>query len=151
VCVWGRQTDRQRATVSQLVYRISYWVDNWDSIPGIGRDFFSPPDPDRPRDPSSLLLIPGALSPGVQRPGSEADHSPPSSAEVKNAWSYTSTPKYFFIVRYLVKHRNNVIFTSCKKTVYSAVRSKSLSEASNTALFRTVGHSAERIWSFVIP
>jgi hypothetical protein len=23
---------------------------------------------------------------------SEADHSPPSSAEVKNAWSYTSTP-----------------------------------------------------------
>jgi hypothetical protein len=23
-------------------------------------------------------------------PGSEADHSPPSSVEVKNAWSYTS-------------------------------------------------------------
>jgi hypothetical protein len=29
--------------------------------------------------------------PGVKRPGREADHSPPSSAEVKNAWSYTST------------------------------------------------------------
>jgi hypothetical protein len=27
-------------------------------------------------------------------PGREADHSPPSSAEVKNAWSYTSTPQY---------------------------------------------------------
>jgi hypothetical protein len=26
------------------------------------------------------------------RPGREADHSPPSSAEVKKAWSYTSTP-----------------------------------------------------------
>jgi hypothetical protein len=25
-------------------------------------------------------------------PGDEADHSPPSSAEIKNAWSYTSTP-----------------------------------------------------------
>jgi hypothetical protein len=25
-------------------------------------------------------------------PGREADHSPPSSAEIKNAWSYTSTP-----------------------------------------------------------
>jgi hypothetical protein len=25
-------------------------------------------------------------------PGGEADQSPPSSAEVKNAWSYTSTP-----------------------------------------------------------
>jgi hypothetical protein len=24
--------------------------------------------------------------------GCEADHSPPSRAEVKNAWSYTSTP-----------------------------------------------------------
>jgi hypothetical protein len=28
---------------------------------------------------------------GVKGPGREADHSPPSSAEVKNAWSYTST------------------------------------------------------------
>jgi hypothetical protein len=28
---------------------------------------------------------------GVKRPGREADHSPPSSAEV-NEWSYTSTP-----------------------------------------------------------
>jgi len=31
------------------------------------------------------------LSPGVKRPGCEADHSPPSSAEVNNAWCYTST------------------------------------------------------------
>ena len=29
--------------------------------------------------------------PGVKRPGSEADHSRPSSAEVKNKWSCTST------------------------------------------------------------
>jgi hypothetical protein len=27
----------------------------------------------------------------VKRPGSEADHSPPPSAEVKNAWPSTST------------------------------------------------------------
>jgi hypothetical protein len=32
-----------------------------------------------------------ALSPGVKRPGRDADHSPPSSAKVKNAWRYTST------------------------------------------------------------
>jgi len=25
---------------------------------------------------------------GVKRPGREADHSPPSVAEIKNAWSY---------------------------------------------------------------
>jgi hypothetical protein len=30
--------------------------------------------------------------PRVNRPGREADHSPPSSAEVKNAWRYTSAP-----------------------------------------------------------
>jgi hypothetical protein len=29
---------------------------------------------------------------GVKRPGREADHSPPSSAEVKNEWSYNSAP-----------------------------------------------------------
>jgi hypothetical protein len=29
---------------------------------------------------------------GVKQPGREADHSPSSSAEVKNAWSYTSIP-----------------------------------------------------------
>jgi hypothetical protein len=34
----------------------------------------------------------GALSLGVKQPGSEADHSPPSSAKVKNVWSYTPTP-----------------------------------------------------------
>jgi hypothetical protein len=39
-----------------------------------------------------IYWVPGALSLGVKRPGREADHSPPSSAEVKNAWSYTSTP-----------------------------------------------------------
>jgi hypothetical protein len=31
-------------------------------------------------------------APGVKRPGGEADHSPPSSAEVKNEWSCISTP-----------------------------------------------------------
>jgi hypothetical protein len=31
------------------------------------------------------------LSLGVKRPEREADHSPPSSAEVKNVWSYTHT------------------------------------------------------------
>jgi hypothetical protein len=38
-----------------------------------------------------IQWVPGALSLGVMRPGREDDHSPPSSAEVKNAWSYTST------------------------------------------------------------
>jgi hypothetical protein len=40
----------------------------------------------------SIQWVQGAFSLGVKRPGHEADHSPPSSAEVKNAWNYTSTP-----------------------------------------------------------
>jgi hypothetical protein len=39
-----------------------------------------------------IQWVPGPLSLEVKRPGREADNSPPSSAEVKNAWSYTSTP-----------------------------------------------------------
>jgi len=41
---------------------------------------------------SLVQLVPGALTSGVKRPEREADHSPPSSAEVKDAWSYTSFP-----------------------------------------------------------
>jgi hypothetical protein len=54
--------------------------------------------------------VPGALSPWVKRPGRDADHSPPSSAEV-NAWSYTSTPQYAFMAWCLVKHRDNFMHT----------------------------------------
>jgi hypothetical protein len=43
---------------------------------------------------------------GVKRPGREADHSPPTSAESKNAWMYTSIPRYFFMAWCLVKHRD---------------------------------------------
>jgi hypothetical protein len=35
--------------------------------------------------------------PGVKRPGREADHSPPTTAEVKKMWIYTSTPPYAFM------------------------------------------------------
>jgi len=39
--------------------------------------------------------------PRLKRPGYEVDHSPPSSAEIKNAWSYTSTPHNDFMAWYL--------------------------------------------------
>jgi hypothetical protein len=39
----------------------------------------------------------GSYFPGVKRPGREADHSSPTSAEVKNTWIYTSTPPYIFM------------------------------------------------------
>jgi hypothetical protein len=53
----------------------------------------------------------GALSPGVRLSGREADYSPPPSAEVKNAWHYTSTPQYVFMAWYSFQHRDNFTFT----------------------------------------
>jgi hypothetical protein len=47
--------------------------------------------------PASYLMGTGVLSQGIKRPGREADHSPQASAEVKNAWIYTSTPPYAFM------------------------------------------------------
>jgi hypothetical protein len=58
-----------------------------------------------------IQWVPGVLSLGVKRPRREADHSLPSSAEVKNAWSYTSTPQYVLMAWCLVKHRDNFTFT----------------------------------------
>jgi hypothetical protein len=45
------------------------------------------------RGPPSLLLHRYRISfPGVKRLGGDSGHWPPSSAEVKNEWSYASTP-----------------------------------------------------------
>jgi hypothetical protein len=45
--------------------------------------------------PASYPICTGVLSLRVMRPGCEADHSHPTSGEVKNAWSYTSTLNMF--------------------------------------------------------
>jgi hypothetical protein len=60
------------------------------------RFFTSPRRPHRlwgpPQPP--IQWVPGALSPEVKRPGREADHLPPTSAEIKKMWIYTSIPPY---------------------------------------------------------
>jgi hypothetical protein len=58
-------------------------------VPVGSRIFSSPCRPDRLWGPPNLLSI-GYW--GVKRPGREADTSPPTSAEVKKVWIYTSTP-----------------------------------------------------------
>jgi hypothetical protein len=39
-----------------------------------------------------IKWVPRSLFPGLKRRGSEADHSPPSSAEVKNGWALPALP-----------------------------------------------------------
>jgi hypothetical protein len=47
--------------------------------------------------PTSFKMGTGASFPGVKRQGPEADHSPPTNAEVKQMWIYTSAPPYIFV------------------------------------------------------
>jgi len=58
------------------------------AINALFKNISSPSGPTQP----PIQQVPGAISLGVKRRGSEANHSPPSSSEVSNAWSYTSTP-----------------------------------------------------------
>jgi hypothetical protein len=52
-----------------------------------------------------------ALSPRVKWPGLVAGDSLPSTTEVKNMWSYTSTPPYILMVWFLINHRDNFSFS----------------------------------------
>jgi hypothetical protein len=55
-----------------------------------------------------IQWVPGLLLSGVKRLERQADHLPPSSAEVKNVWSYTTLPPYVFMAWCLMKHRINL-------------------------------------------
>jgi hypothetical protein len=72
---------------------------------GRGWNFFLTPASRPVLGPIQLPIewVPEAVSLGVKLSGREADHSPPSTAEVKNAWSYTSTPQYAFMAWCSVK------------------------------------------------
>jgi hypothetical protein len=51
-----------------------------------------------------IHLVLGALSSGVKQSERGADHSPPSSAKFKKAWSYTSTLPNAFMTWCLIKN-----------------------------------------------
>jgi hypothetical protein len=58
--------------------------------------FYSPKRPYRLWGPPSFAFNECLLSfQEVKRPGREANHSPPSSAEVKNEWSHTHNPPVY--------------------------------------------------------
>jgi hypothetical protein len=42
-------------------------------------------------------LLPGALYWGLKQSGREADHTPPSSANVKNAWGFMYITPFVFL------------------------------------------------------
>jgi hypothetical protein len=60
---------------------------------------------------SGAQWLPGAISQGVNRQGHEADHSPPSSAEVKKGGAIPPLPHMSsWHSTELIKHRNTFTF-----------------------------------------
>jgi hypothetical protein len=83
--------------LAHLLSWLGYGMNVRGSIPGRNWEFFcSPPRPERLWGQPSLLSNGyQGLFPRVKGPEREADHSHPSSAEVKNAWSCTFASPYF--------------------------------------------------------
>jgi hypothetical protein len=84
---------------SSVCTATDYWLDGRGSFPGRAKIFIFSITIRLAlglTQPSSQW-VPGALSPGVKRPGRYADHSPPSSAEVKNGGTIPPLPQYVFV------------------------------------------------------
>jgi hypothetical protein len=82
--------NRSRGPGSSVGIATGYGLDG----PGIesrwGARFFAHVQTGPEAHPASYTMGTGSF-PGVKRPGRGADHPPPSSAEVKKEYSYTST------------------------------------------------------------
>jgi hypothetical protein len=77
-----------------------YGLDDWKvgvRVPVGSRIFSTSSRPALGPTQPLIKWVPGALSPGLNRPGSEADHSPSTSAEVRKVWIYMSTPPCAFM------------------------------------------------------
>jgi hypothetical protein len=89
-----------------LAQVLGYGLDDWgiESLQGLGNFLFT--------TQPSIKWVLEAFSLGVKRPGSEADHSLPSSAKIKKACSYTSIPNTPSWHGTQLKHRDNFTFTT---------------------------------------
>jgi len=80
--------------ITVLFLYVHYVLDDQSSLSGKRNEFFPLATASRQAlglTQPPIQLVPGAFSSEVKRPGREADHSPPSTAEIKNSWSDTSS------------------------------------------------------------
>jgi hypothetical protein len=110
------QNERSHDSSVSIVTRLRAGLPGFNSGRGNGFFFFlsAPSCLDRLWGPRNQW-VPWALPPGVKRPERNADHSFPSSTEVKNSRSYTSTPQYVFTAWCLVKHRGYFAFCTVEQ------------------------------------
>ena len=80
--------------LQQSLQRLRYGLHDSRLLAGSGKKLVSSPETSRPSwGPPSPKFSWFCLSfSEVKRPGHDVNHSPLSSNEVKNEWSYTSTP-----------------------------------------------------------
>jgi len=88
-----------RGSSVSMETRLRAWLPGFNSRDGQWWEFFSLPSRliRSGTHPASYPMGTGeggALTPGLKRPGRGAHRPPPSSADVKKAWSYTSSPQY---------------------------------------------------------
>jgi hypothetical protein len=69
--------------------------------------------------PASCPMGNSGTFPGVKRQQREADHSPPSSAEVKNALRYTALPQYTLLAWCSVKAEGQLYLTCITRLLIS--------------------------------
>jgi len=105
---WIKKWYKGLLSYTQSVQQVGYGLDNWGSIPGIfllttvSRPALGPTLP-------PMKWVPCVVFLQVKQQGHDTDHSPPSSAEVKNVWSHTSTLEHVFLVWYLdIKYRSSL-------------------------------------------
>jgi hypothetical protein len=79
---------------SSVGVSMGYRLDGQGLVPGKCKIFFFTmrSKPALGHTQSPIRWVPGEISPGIKRPGREADYSPPSSAEVKNGGAISSLP-----------------------------------------------------------
>jgi hypothetical protein len=97
-----------RSRVSSVGIALGYGLDDWgfESRQGLGIFLLAT---------ASRQALGSAEPPVKWVPRREADHSPSSRTEFKNAWSYTPSPLYVLMVWYLFKHRDNFTFITDKE------------------------------------
>lgn len=82
-----------------MVWLLDYGLDDLGFDCKQGQQIFLFSQPSRPALGHTQLpveWIQGVISPGVERSSLQSDHSPQSAVEVRNDWSYTSTPPFMF-------------------------------------------------------
>jgi hypothetical protein len=86
---WRRSVSGSRDSCVSMVTRLRHWT---AVVQFPARQDFSLRYRDVSGPPSQLSIGNEVVSSRAKRPGREADHSPPDSAEFMNLWRYTATP-----------------------------------------------------------